>query len=153
MRSGRSVRGFAGLKRSSTCNTVGPLCQAMAGVRCATPSPWRATTGIAIADKPAFDNWFAIPASISMNRLWLKPTRSILLTTTATSEIPRRCSRCTWRRVWSHTFRCVDHQQGAIGLRRTGDHAAHKFGVTGGVNQYDVARGGAKTDLAGIERD
>ena len=37
-------------KRSSTSSTVGPVCQAIDGVRCAMPSPWRAEIGmIAVA--------------------------------------------------------------------------------------------------------
>jgi hypothetical protein len=53
----------------------------------------------------------------------------------------------------AYTLRGIDDQQGGIGLRGAGDHVAEELGVSGRVDQHDVARGSAQTDLAGIDGD
>ena len=56
-------------------------------------------------------------------------------------------------RLVAHAFGRVDDQQGGIGLRGAGDHVAQELGVSGRVDQHDVARGRAQPDLAGIDGD
>ena len=53
----------------------------------------------------------------------------------------------------AHALGGVDDQHRGVGLRGAGDHVAQEFGVAGRVDQHDIARGGAKADLAGVERD
>ena len=53
----------------------------------------------------------------------------------------------------AHAFQRVDDQHRAVGLRGAGDHVAQKFGVAGRVDQHDVARAGAETDLRGVDGD
>src|SRR6185312_12589265 len=53
----------------------------------------------------------------------------------------------------AHAFQRVDDQHRAVRLRGAGDHVAQKFGVTGRVDQHDVARAGAEADLRGVDGD
>lgn len=53
----------------------------------------------------------------------------------------------------AHAFERVDDQHRAVGLRGTGDHVAQEFGVAGRVDQHDVARIGAESDLRGVDGD
>jgi len=53
----------------------------------------------------------------------------------------------------AHAFGRIDHEQSSVRLGRPGYHVAQEFRVSWRVNQNDVTRGGAKTDLAGVERN
>ena len=55
--------------------------------------------------------------------------------------------------LFADAFGGVDDENGGVGLRRAGDHVAEEFSMAGRVDQYDVARGGAKADLAGVDGD
>src|SRR4029453_9604831 len=50
-------------------------------------------------------------------------------------------------------FQRVDDQDRAVGLRGAGDHVAQEFGVTGRIDQHDVARARPETDLRGVDGD
>ena len=53
----------------------------------------------------------------------------------------------------AHAFGRIHDEERGIGLGGAGDHVAQKLGVAGRVDQDEVARGRAKPDLAGVERD
>src|SRR3954467_11868319 len=53
----------------------------------------------------------------------------------------------------AHTFPRAYNENRAVGLRGAGDHIAQEFSVTGRIDQHDVARAGAETDLRGVDGD
>ncbi len=53
----------------------------------------------------------------------------------------------------AHALGRVDEQHGGIGLRRSRDHVAEELGMSGRVDQDDIARRGAQPDLTGVDGD
>ena len=53
----------------------------------------------------------------------------------------------------AHAFERIDDQDSRISLRCAGDHVAQKFRVARRIDQHDIARAGAETNLRGVDRD
>jgi hypothetical protein len=53
----------------------------------------------------------------------------------------------------AHALQSIDDQDRAVSLRGAGDHVAQELGMSGRVDQHDVARIGAEADLRGVNGD
>lgn len=53
----------------------------------------------------------------------------------------------------AHAFKRVDDEHRGVGLRSARDHVAQEFRVARRVDQHDVARRRAETDLGGVDGD
>ncbi len=56
-------------------------------------------------------------------------------------------------RLLAHALGCVNHQDGGIGLRSTGNHVAQELGVARRVDQHEVPRISAEADLTSVDGD
>ena len=109
-------------------------------------------TAVGVSPRPA--RCAAISASISLKRTGIEADAVHLVDDDRhLADAEQMQEIAVAARLIAHAFGRIDDQQGGVGLRRAGDHVAEKLGVTGRVDQDDVARERAQPDLAGVDGD